>query len=111
MSNLVKHVVQQALFPDQDKEQWMAYLILLEKYPDLKYLSMDGYHCHGIADYTKMFYWQDGYNAGILNWTDKSVLVYIDKDFCDMTTNEIVSVWMDLCGETELTKKRWMNSL
>lgn len=113
MSNLEIHVMQQALFPDQDKPQWMAYLVLHELYPNLTCLSMDGYHCHGIADYSagKMFYWQDRYQGGILNWTDKSLIVPLVKDFCDMTTEEIVNVWTELNGETEESKLAWLSSL
>lgn len=113
MSNLEIHVMQQALFPDIDKPQWLAYLILYQLYPKLTYLSMDGYHCHGIADYSegKMFYWQDRYMGGILNWTDKSLIVPLERDFCDMTTEEIVNVWTELNGETEESKKVWLDNL
>lgn len=113
MSNLETHVMQQALFPEQDKPQWMAYLILHELYPNLTYLSMDGYHCHGIADYSdgKMFYWQDRYMGGILNWSDKTLITTPPKDFCDMTTEEIVNVWTELNGETEESKLSWLRSL
>lgn len=111
MSNLATHLIQQTLFPDADKPQWLAYVILNEKYPSLTYLSMDGYHCHGIADYSesKMFYWQDRYKGGILNWVDKTLALPMSKDFCDMTTEEIVNIWMDLCGETQESKLSWLN--
>lgn len=113
MSNLEIHVMQQALLPDIDKPQWMAYLILYQLYPKLTYLSMDGYHCHGIADYSegKMFYWQDRYKGGIINWTDKTLIMSPPKDFCDMTTEEIVNVWTKLNGETENSKKAWLDNL
>ena len=113
MSNLETHLIRQTLFPDQDKPQWLAFLILNKRYPKLTYLSMDGYHCHGIADYSegKMFYWQDRYQGGILNWTNKSLFKVISKDFCDMTTEEIVNIWMDLCGETQESKLSWLNSI
>ena len=113
MSNLETHLIQQTLFPDQDKPQWLAFLILNKRYPKLTYLSMDGYHCQGIADYSegKMFYWQDRYQGGILNWTNKSLFKVISKDFCDMTTEEIVNTWMELCAETEESKLSWLNSI
>lgn len=113
MDNLSIHVIQQALFPDIDKPQWMAYLILNQLYPKLTYLSMDGYHCHGIADYSegKMFYWQDRYKGGILNWTDKTLINVPLKDFCDMTTEEIVNVWLELNGETETSKINFLGTL
>lgn len=113
MSNLAVHTIQQALYPDVDKPRWMAYLILYERYPKLTYLSMDGYHCHGIADYSegKMFYWQDRYQGGILDWTDKTLIVPLERDFCDMTTEEIVNVWLELNGETEESKINWIRSL
>lgn len=113
MSNLQIHVMQQALLPDIDKPQWMAYMILYQMYPNLAYLSMDGYHCHGIADYSegKMFYWQDRYQGGILNWTDKTLIMSPEKDFCEMTTEEIVNVWTELNGETEDSKKAWLDNL
>lgn len=113
MSNLEIHVMQQALLPDIDKHQWVAYMILYQLYPKLTYLSMDGYHCHGIADYSegKMFYWQDRYQGGILDWTDKALIVPLEKDFCDMTTEEIVNVWTELNGETEESKMAWLSNL
>lgn len=91
----------------------MAYMILYQMYPKLTYLSMDGYHCHGIADYSegKMFYWQDCYQGGILNWTDKTLIVPLEKDFCDMTTEEIVNVWTNLNGETEESKVKFLKKL
>ena len=113
MSNLETHLIRQTLFPDQDKPQWLAFLILNKRYPKLTYLSMDGYHCHGIADYSegKMFYWQDRYEGGILNWTDKTLIMSPEKDFCDMTTEDIDNIWTELNGETEESKKVWLRSL
>ena len=113
MNKLATHLIRQTLFPDQDKPQWMAFLILNKKYPKLTYLSMDGYHCHGIADYSegKMFYWQNCYKGGILNWADKTLIMSLTKNFCDMTTEEIVNIWMDLCGETEESKLSWLNNM
>lgn len=113
VSNLEIHVMQQALFPDIDKPQWMAYMILYQLYPNLTCLSMDGYHCHGIADYSegKMFYWQDHYKGGIINWTDKSLIVSSEKDFCDMGTDEIINIWTKLNGETEDSKSAWLRNL
>ena len=113
MNNLAIHVMQQSLLPDIDKPQWMAYMILYQMYPKLTYLSMDGYHCHGIADYSegKMFYWQDRYMGGILNWTDKTLIVPLEKYFCDMTTEEIVNVWTNLNGETEESKLKFIKNL
>lgn len=113
MSNLIKHIIQQFTLPDIDKEQWLAYMILYRRYPNLTYLSMDGYHCHGIADYSegKMFYWQGyTYKGGILNWTDKTLITSPTKDFCDMTTEEIITEWMNLNGETEESKLEWIRS-
>jgi len=113
MSDLAYHFVEQSLFPSDDKPQWLAFLVLNKLYPNLTYLSMDGYHCHGIADYSegKMFYWQDRYEGGILNWTDKTLIMSPPKDFCDMRTEEIVNVWTELNGETEESKINWLRSL
>lgn len=112
MKNLLKHFVEQSVIPDGDSQQWLAYVLLQTKYPKLTYLSFDGYHCHGIADYSedKMFYWQDRYKGGILNWREKIVILPLYKDFCDMSTFEIVNIWMDLCGETDETKKAFIES-
>jgi hypothetical protein len=113
MNNLNIHLIEQTLFPDDDKPQWMAYLILNARYPNLTYLSMDGYHCHGIADYSenKMFYWQGYCQDGVLNWRDKSLISSPPKDFCDMSTEEIISVWMGINGETDDSKRKWLNNL
>lgn len=113
MSNLTYHFVHQMLLPEQDAQQWMAYVLLQKLYPNLTCLSMDGYHCHGIADYSegKMFYWQDRYQGGILNWTDKTLIMSPPKDFCEMSTEEIINVWTELNGETEESKISWLRSL
>lgn len=111
--NLPTHFIQQSLFPEQDKPQWLAYLVLNQRYPNLTCLSIDGYHCHGLADYSKgkMLYWQDRYKGGILNWENKSVIKPILKNFCDMQTEEIINIWMEVCGETEQSKLEWVRSL
>lgn len=113
MTNLATHFVQQSLFPEPDKPQWLAYLVLNQRYPNLTYLSMDGYHCHGIADYSegKMLYWQDSYKGGIVNWVDKTLIYVPVKDFCEMSTEEIIYTWMNVCGETEGSKLNWLNSM
>lgn len=108
MSNLVKHILQQAIFPDQDCHQWMAFLVLREKYKDLTYLSYDGYSCDGLADYSKNLLWQDN---RILDWTDKSVILQTDKKFWEYSTNEICNIWMKVNGETTKTKREWLGSI
>lgn len=108
MSNLKVHVIDQALFPEQDKEQWLAYLILLERYPNLTYLSFNGYHCHGIADYNKGITWQDKL---IKDHVSKEVIAVTSAAFMDMTTEEIVKSWMIVNGETEKTKQEWLRSV
>jgi hypothetical protein len=108
MSTLIYHFIYQSVLPEGDKEQWLAYLILKEKYPTLTYLSYDGYSCHGLADYSKNIYWQE---EDIIDWKTKKTLARPHKHFVEHTTSEICAVWMQVNGETEETKRLWLESL
>lgn len=108
MTNLEIHFIQQSILPTPDKEQWLAFLTLKQRYKQLTWLSMDGYSCDGIADYSKNLYWQD---RRILDWTDKSVIKETEKKFWEYTTSEICSIWMQVNGETLKTKTEWVWSL
>ncbi len=104
---LTLHTVEQTLSPDTDKEQWLAYLTLKVKYPNLTCQSHNGYHCEGIADYKKGVRWQ--YDK-IVDLADKSVIVET-KPFHSLSTSEVVNTWMKVMGETQTTKRSWLRSL
>lgn len=108
LTQLERHIIEQALFPSEDCHQWLAYLILKQKYSQLTYLSFDGYSCDGLADHSKNILWQ-GYN--IIDWTDKSIIIRTDKKFWEYSTNEICTLWMKVNGETIKTKHQWLENL
>lgn len=107
MTLFERHILEQALFPSEDCHQWMAFLVLKQKYPHLTYLSYNGYSCDGLADYSKNIYWQDN---KILDWADKSVIMTTDRKFWEYGTNEICTLWMKVNGETTKTKREWVES-
>ena len=113
MKTLVKHFIEQTVYPDKDSQQWLAFLVLKEKYPNLTYLSYDGYHCHGLADYSVNFNWQ---GSRIVVWDNSytwrehmETAKQLEKDFEEYSSTGIVNIWMDLLGETEESKKAWIN--
>lgn len=107
MSNIESHFIQQCVYPDRDSPQWLAFLVLNKKYANLTYWSMDGYHCDALADYTKDLVWRD---KEIIQWSTKEKIKEV-PDFNYTNTVDIVSIWMEICGETDTTKKTWVNSI
>lgn len=103
-----KHMMEQALLPSQDTEQFTAYLILSQKYKNLTYWSMDGYSCDALADYSIGLVWN---RKDVIDWKTKEVVYKTNKSFWDCTTKEIVKVWTILNGETTTTKQSWLESL
>jgi len=102
---LEQHYIQQALFPDTDSEQWLAYLTLKEVYPELTYWSYDAYHCQALADYSKGIVWD---RDKVIDWHTKEVLLTTDKMFWECTRAEICKVWLRVNGETFKTKLRYL---
>lgn len=108
MKDLFKrHLIEQTLFPAEDKEQWIAYLILKEKYKHITYLSHDGYSCDGLADYTKNIVWT---RNEVVDWTTKEILLRAEKKFWECTSTEICTIWMRVSGETYKTKTEWLRT-
>ena len=103
-----EHILRSVMFPEQDSEQWIAYLILKQKYPSLTYWSMDGYSCDALADYSKGIVWKDD---TLIDWESKQTIEHTTKRFWDCTTEEIVNTWMQLNGETTKAKRDWLNRM
>lgn len=108
MSMLEYHFIESTVRSHEDKERWLAYLVLKEKYPALTYWSHDGYSCDALADYSKNLVWHD---SEIVDWTTKQTISRTEKRFTSYTTSEICDVWMRANGETEKTKNEWLESL
>lgn len=107
MEDMYKYrFIQQMLYPSMDKEQWLAFLTLKERYEHLTYMSYDGYSCDGLADYTKNIVWV---KDEIIDWTTKDVIEQV-KVFWECSSTEICSVWMKVNGETHKTKMQWLDS-
>lgn len=102
LEQLAYHTLEQTLRPSTDKEAWLAYLQLRVFYPNITYISMDGYSCDGIADYTRDASW---IGNQIVKWStwhkDLVVLHTSEKEFWDMSTGEIVNTWNSVVGLTE----------
>ncbi len=103
---LKKHILESTITPGMDGQQFMAYIILSQKYPNLTYWSWDGYHCHALADYSINLVWKD---KEVIDWTTKEVIATTDKNFWESDTTTIVQTWMKFNGETTKTKQDWLN--
>lgn len=102
-----QHVLQQTFTPEHDSTQFLAYILLSQKYPNLTYWSMDGYSCDALADYNKDIVWD---KHSVYEWTTKKPLLTTDKRFWDCTTQEIIDVWTRVNGETTKTKREWIDN-
>ena len=100
-----QHVLENTVTPSQDSSQFLAYIILLQKYPKLTYWSMDGYSCDALADYDKNIVWN---RDEVIDWSTKEVIAKTPKCFWKCTTPEIVDIWMRVNGETHKTKREWL---
>lgn len=101
-----KHIIENLLFPAPDSEQWVAYLVLKEKYTELTYWSHDGYSCDALVDYSKGLVWRD---KEIIDWETKQIIATSEKSFCKTRTEDIISTWMFFNGETTKTKRNWLS--
>lgn len=92
-----KHMIDQHTRPDADSELWVAYIILLEKYPNIGYWSYDGYHAHALCDYSlnTPYVWKGN---SIINWNTKEV-DYLTFDLESLTSREIIKIWNDVVNE------------
>lgn len=89
-----KHMVDQHTSPDTDSDLWVAYIILLEKYPNLSYWSYDGYHAHALCDYSLKtpYVWK---GSSIINWETKET-DYLTFDIESLTSREIIKIWSEV---------------
>lgn len=100
-----KHILENTILPGPDSQQFMAYIILQQKYPHLTYWSWDGYSCDALADYSKGIVWKDN---EVIDWMTRQVVAHTTKSFWDCSTTEIVNTWMKFNGETTKTKMDWL---
>ena len=102
LERLAYHTLSQTLKPEPDKEGWLAYMQLLVFHPNIKYTSMDGYSCDGIADYTKDASWIGKQIVKWSTWHKERVILHeSDKEFWNLSTEEIVKTWNSVVGFTE----------
>lgn len=107
LKSLALHTLEQTLYPDTDKEQWLAYITLKVKYPNITCQSLNGYHCEGIADYNLGIRWE---HDKIIDLGNKEVLL-VTEPFHKLGTTDIVNTWMRVLGETNKTKRSWFNKI
>lgn len=102
LESLAYHTLSQTLKPEPDKEGWLAYLQLRIFHPNMTYTSMDGYSCDGIADYTKDVSWIGKQIVKWSTWHKERVILHeSDKEFWNLSTEEIVKTWNSVVGFTE----------
>lgn len=93
-----KVVIHESFIPGEDRDQFLAYMILCQKYPNLTYQSHDGYTCHALVDYSKDICW-DG--KKIFKWSTKETIRETMKDFCDYSMIEIIDIWIEVMNARE----------
>ncbi len=103
---LKKHIFEQMFLPEKDSNQFLAYILLRQKYPSLTYWSVDGYSCDALADYERDIIWD---RCSVYEWTTKKILFTTDKQFWDCTAQEIIDVWTRVNGETTKSKREWIS--
>lgn len=89
MKMFEQHMIDEAFRPSSDNPQWVAFLVLNRLNPNITYLSHDGYHVHGLADYTKGISWQGSF----IKDTRSKALIALTMDFDGCTTEYITNVW------------------
>ena len=116
---LLMHFVDQTLFPQKDKELWLAYALLSNRYPTVVYWCIDTFHVEAIVDYkynlilgqrhkefSKLSTWE-----GEFDWDKLTTIHSFNKDIDSLTTHEIVTAWMEATGETKESKQAYVRSL
>lgn len=96
------HMIAEAYQASADHNAWVAYLVLLERFPNLTYWSWDGYHVHGLADYSADVVWRDNL---IIRWSDKKEVAIVE-DFYTASTNTITNTWVKMV-HTNLFTEGW----
>lgn len=110
---LGSHMVEQLLFPSQDKQLWLAVMALRTKYPNVSYWSFDGYHAQALCDYSlpTPMVWCDNRVRSWYNGDYGDVILETPKHILDMQTDEICNIWLQAIGETEESKRDWIRML
>ena len=89
MTTLEDLLIKEAYSASLDHSAWYAFLVLQNEYNSLTYWSMDGYHVHALADYSRDIVWLD---ASIVRWSTKEVMETVD-DFYTCSTQVITNTW------------------
>ena len=85
-----KVIVHESFIPLKDGDQFLAYMILYQKYPNIAYQSYDGYTCHALVDYSKDVCWD---KKRIFKWSTKETIKETEKDFLDYSMTEVIDAW------------------
>lgn len=101
------HLIEQLVLPSEDSEQWVAYVVLKQRYPNLSYWSYDSWSCHALIDAKSLIIW-DG--TKVYNFETKEVIEITEKAFNHSTSREIIDVWTRINKETSETKQAWVKS-
>ena len=105
--NFKKHLIEQTITPDIDSEAFLAYLVLNSIRSSTSYLSYDGYHTHGLADYVAGIYWQS--TKIVDNFTKETL--HETKDFNELSRKDIVKIWLSVLGYTSKLKRDLVRSI
>lgn len=100
-----KRIFTELVRPSHDSPQWMAFLVIKEKYRDTTYMSRDGYTVDGIVNYRLGIGWSNG---EIYDTKTKEVYEYIDF-YQDSTT--IINKFLRALGESETTIAQWLKKV
>lgn len=82
--------------PHTDRERFLAFMLLKQKYPKLTYWSHNGYDCDALADYSFQVVWD---KQEIIDWETKNTFKTTEKSFFDCTMTEIVDTWVEVLKE------------
>lgn len=105
--NFKKHLIEQTVRPDIDSEAFLAYLVLNSIRSSTNYLSFDGYHVHGLADYDAGVYWQS--TKIVDNFTKETL--HEAEDFNELSRKGIVKIWLSVLGYTSKLKRGVVRSI
>lgn len=115
---LLMHFVDQTFSPSKDKELWLAYAVLNNKYSAVVYWCVDTFHVEAIVDqeHKLILAQRHGGQAelskweGDFEWDKLSPLHSFNKHIDTLTTTEIVNAWMQVMGETKESNQAYVNN-
>lgn len=88
-----KVVLYEAFSTHTDRNQFLAFMFLKKKYPELTYWSHNGYDCDALANYTINIVWN---RNEIIDWRTKEKIRTTNKSFYDCSMTEIIDIWTDI---------------